>query len=42
MGEMMDIADFMHRALSSIENPGELAKIRDEVRAFTRKFPLPF
>jgi glycine hydroxymethyltransferase len=40
--EMMDIADFMHRALSSVENPGELAKIRDEVRVFTRKFPLPF
>jgi glycine hydroxymethyltransferase len=40
--EMMDIADFMHRALGSIENPSELAKIRDEVRLFTRKFPLPF
>jgi glycine/serine hydroxymethyltransferase len=40
--EMMDIADFIHRALSSIENPGELAKIRDDVRAFTKKFPLPF
>lgn len=40
--EMMDIADFMHRALGAIENPAELAKIRDDVRAFTSKFPLPF
>ena len=40
--EMMDIADFIHRALSAVENPGELAKIREDVRAFTRKFPLPF
>ena len=40
--EMMDIADFIHRALSSIERPAELAKIREEVRAFTGKFPLPF
>jgi glycine hydroxymethyltransferase len=40
--EMMDIADFMHRALSGIENSAELAKIRNDVRDFTRKFPLPF
>ena len=40
--EMMDIADLMHRALGAIENPTELAKIRDDVRNFTRKFPLPF
>ena len=40
--EMMDIADFMHRALSAIDNPGELAKIREDIRGFTRNFPLPF
>jgi glycine hydroxymethyltransferase len=40
--EMMDIADFMHRALSAVDNPGELAKIREDVRGFTRNFPLPF
>ena len=40
--EMMDIADFIHRALEARENPAELAKIRDEVKGFTKKFPLPF
>ena len=40
--EMMDIADFMHRALGAIEKPADLAKIRDDVRVFTRKYPLPF
>ena len=40
--EMMDIADFIHRALGAHENSAELAKIREEVKAFTKKFPLPF
>ena len=40
--EMMDIADFIHRALEARENPAALAAIRNEVRAFTKKFPLPF
>ena len=40
--EMMDIADFMHRALGAVENAAELGKIREEVKQFTRKFPLPF
>jgi glycine hydroxymethyltransferase len=40
--EMMDIADFIHRALESRENSAALAAIRDEVRTFTKKFPLPF
>jgi RpiB/LacA/LacB family sugar-phosphate isomerase len=39
--EMFQIADFMHRALEARENPAELAKIRDEVRAFTSRYPLP-
>ena len=40
--EMMDIADFIHRALGAREDSVELARIRDEVKAFTKKFPLPF
>ncbi len=40
--EMMDIADYIHRALEARENPAELAKIHEEVRVFTRKYPLPF
>lgn len=40
--EMMDIADFMHRALESRDNAAELTNIRNEVREFTKKFPLPF
>jgi glycine hydroxymethyltransferase len=40
--EMMDIADFIHRALTSHDNAAELEKIRSEVKAFTKKFPLPF
>jgi glycine/serine hydroxymethyltransferase len=39
--QMMDIADYMHRALESRENAAELAKIREEVRAFTKNYPLP-
>jgi len=40
--EMMDIADFIHRALEARETPAALTAIRDEVRTFTKKFPLPF
>jgi RpiB/LacA/LacB family sugar-phosphate isomerase len=40
--EMMDIADFIHRALEAREHPAQLAGIRAEVHAFMRKFPLPF
>ena len=39
---MMDIADFIHRALGANENEAELAKIREEVKQFTKRFPLPF
>ena len=40
--EMMDIADFLHRVLQSREDAAAVAKIREEVHAFSRKFPLPF
>ena len=40
--EMMDIADYIHRALEARENPAELAKIHEEVKAYTRNYPLPF
>ncbi len=40
--EMMDIADFIHRVLEARENSAQVAKIREEVHAFSRKFPLPF
>ena len=39
--EMMEIADLMHRALESQENPAKLDTIQDEVRSLTRRFPLP-
>jgi glycine hydroxymethyltransferase len=39
--EMMEIADLMHRALEARENPAELAKVRDEVRKLTSRYPLP-
>jgi RpiB/LacA/LacB family sugar-phosphate isomerase len=39
--EMMEIADLIHRALASRESEAELAKIRDGVRALTRRYPLP-
>ncbi len=38
---MMEIADLLHRALAGKDSPSELAKIRDEVRALTRRYPLP-
>ena len=40
--EMMDIADFIHRTLSARDDDDAIAKIREEVHAFSRKFPLPF
>lgn len=38
---MMDIADLIHRALQNKDNPAELEKVRDSVRALTRQYPLP-
>ncbi len=40
--EMMDIADFIHRALEKHDDAPALARLREEVHAFSRKFPLPF
>jgi RpiB/LacA/LacB family sugar-phosphate isomerase len=40
--EMMDIADYLHRVLEAREDAAAVAKIREEVHAFSRKFPLPF
>ena len=40
--EMMDIADYLHRVLEAREDAASVAKIREEVHAFSRKFPLPF
>ncbi len=40
--EMMDIADYLHRTLEAREDAAALAKIREEVYVFSRKFPLPF
>ncbi len=39
--QMMDIADFMHRALEARADAAALAAIREEVRAFTSRYPLP-
>lgn len=39
--EMFQIADFIHRALSAKDDAAELAKIRDEVRGLTSRYPLP-
>jgi glycine hydroxymethyltransferase len=39
--EMMEIADLMHRALEARDNPDEIAKVRQEVRTLTRRYPLP-
>ena len=40
--EMMDITDFLQRTLEAREDAAAFAKIREEVHAFSRKFPLPF
>jgi RpiB/LacA/LacB family sugar-phosphate isomerase len=39
--EMMEIADLISRALAAREDGAELAKVRDEVRNLTRRYPLP-
>ena len=39
---MMDIADYLHRVLEAREDDDAVAKIREEVHAFSRKFTLPF
>jgi len=39
--EMMDIADFIHQALTPPADDSKLSALRDQVRAFTRRFPLP-
>ena len=39
--EMLKIADFINRAVENKDNDEALAKIAEEVRAFTKAFPLP-
>jgi glycine hydroxymethyltransferase len=39
--QMIEIADLMHRALTHSADEAELAKIRQEVRSLTRRYPLP-
>ena len=39
--EMMDIADYIHDALRNPTDEGKLNAIREQVRALTRRFPLP-
>ena len=39
--EMVEIADLMHRALTHTADDAELLKIRAEVHAFTKRYPLP-
>ena len=39
--EMMEIADLLHRALMSKDDPTALLHVREEVRTLTRRFPLP-
>jgi glycine hydroxymethyltransferase len=39
--EMMEIADLIHSALTQVQDPAHLAKVKDTVRQFTRRFPLP-
>ncbi len=39
--EMMDIADFLHEALTAGGDEGKIAKVRADVRALTRRYPLP-
>jgi glycine/serine hydroxymethyltransferase len=39
--EMAIIAGLIHRALESRDNPAALAALREEVHAFSRRFPLP-
>ena len=39
--EMMEIADLLHRGLQARGDDAGLAKVREEVRALTRQYPLP-
>ena len=39
--EMMQIGDLIHAALSQKDDASALDKVRDEVHALTRRFPLP-
>jgi len=39
--EMMEIADLLHRVLSSPSDENVLAQVRNEVHALTQRFPLP-
>ena len=39
--EMMEIADFIHEALSHVDDSGKLEAIKNNVRQFTSRFPLP-
>jgi glycine/serine hydroxymethyltransferase len=38
---MMEIGDLIGRALEARESADGLAKVREEVRVLTRRFPLP-
>jgi len=39
--EMMEIADYIHEALANAADDAKIAAIREQVRALTRRFPLP-
>ena len=39
--EMMDIADFIHEALTAGGDEAKIAKVRGAVRELTRRYPLP-
>lgn len=39
--EMFDIAQLIHQALQKRDDPAALARVRDEVRRLTARFPLP-
>ena len=39
--DMKQVADFIDRAVQSKDDAGVLAKVRDEVKSFASKFPMP-
>lgn len=39
--QMFDVANWIHEALASRDNPSRLAQIRNQVRALTAQYPLP-
>ena len=39
--EMMEIADMIHSALQSVDDPAALARLKERVHAFTARYPLP-